>query len=215
MMLFFGDSLTSGENNHSKSYVSYLNVADRCLNFGVSGTTIGDYSLYPVESNDLLNLLYKNRLFLRTADVVFLEYGINDITSVAVGYARLIDVIVALNKCVDFIKQMNSSCRVVFILPAWDLDVIPLLAQSQFRYIKTYLDSLFYNKNEFEEVWIESYKTFAKFAFRKFGEKNLMTLILNKDFMYYYISEDGIHPTDFGYQIIADCIKRQMEEKEI
>jgi len=215
MMLFFGDSLTSGENNHSKSYVSYLNVADHCLNFGVSGTTIGDYSLYPVESNDLLNLLYKNRLFLRTADVVFLEYGINDITSVAVGYARLIDVVVALNKCVDFIKQMNPSCRVVFIVPTWDLSTISVLAHSQFEYIQTYLDSSFYNKDEFKKVWIENYKAFAKFAFKMFGEKNFMTLILSKSFMDYYISEDGIHPTDFGYQIIADCIKRQMEEKEI
>ena len=65
--LFFGDSLTSGENNDGKSFVEYIPHSEKV---GVSGTTIGEYSIYPVDGYSLLSQIPRNIEKIKKAEGV-------------------------------------------------------------------------------------------------------------------------------------------------
>ena len=205
MILFFGDSLTSGENNQFKSYVDYLGLNDY-INYGVSGTTLDDYSLYPVGKTDLYNLLQENKSQLAQAESIFIEYGVNDISSVVSKYTTIERVICSLIKCIDFIKQ-NSSAKINFILIGNNKKSIDLFAKNQINYLKKdYLKSTNIHLSKYK--WIKNYDRFASIV------KN------NRDLNVYYLYEgeypsnlidaDGIHPTDTGYKIIASNIRKDI-----
>ena len=124
MTLFFGDSYTSGENNNTVSWVNYIGMHDDYVNNAISGTTMGDYSLYPVKDHDLLHQLYQQTEEIKKADRIVLAYGLNDIAAVATGYTKIINVKVALIKCLDYIKQINFDCVIDFVIPTLEEDII-------------------------------------------------------------------------------------------
>lgn len=149
MVIFFGDSLTSGENNNFISYVQKLS-ASHYINCAVSGTTIGDYSLYPVRHNNLLELLYKNEEQVKKADKIFLSYGANDIASLAVGYCSIQDIKISLNKCIDFIHQVNPNCSIKYIFLSSIKSVTYKLGKFQKEYLDEYLG---FSVEDFQQKW--------------------------------------------------------------
>ena len=113
MNLFFGDSLTAGENNNNISFVDY--VKGNTMNLGISGTTIGEYSIYPVDGNSLLGVINRNQNAIKTSDKIFLEYGCNDVAAIMCGFATIQIVTVSLVKAIDWIKQLNPRCKIYFL----------------------------------------------------------------------------------------------------
>ena len=161
-ILFLGDSLTSAENNNYKGFVEKLRL-QFFENKGVSGSTIGDYSLYPVGNTDLLSLTFKYKDFIAESDYLFIEYGINDIASATVGYTTNNHIYITLNKCIDNIYQINKDIKIVYLLPTLDLKVLSEIAKSQYDYLKEYLDEeIVGDKGHFIELCTNNYSSFAK-----------------------------------------------------
>lgn len=93
-LLFVGDSFTAGENNNFISYVQYIDKSYDSTQIGVPGTTIGEYSLYSVDGFSLLSQIDKYKDDISKANTIFLEYGINDISSMLgnkVSYQQILD----------------------------------------------------------------------------------------------------------------------------
>lgn len=203
-ILFFGDSLTSGENNNFISFVDKLNLKNY-TNYGVSGTTLGDYSLYPVGKNNLIDLIEEHQSEIKTADIIFLEYGCNDISSVEAGYTNLNTVIISLVKCIDYITQLNPKVQIYFI----SLGVTKnIFSKGQVDYLNTC-----YLKNSdisiVNENWISTYMKFESIMSSII--KNhivLSTKSLSQDLL----DMDNLHPNDKGYSLIAEEIKNQLGE---
>jgi lysophospholipase L1-like esterase len=198
MIIFFGDSLTSGENNNFQGFVEKMNK-DNCWNVGVSGTCIGDYSLYPVGATNLIQQLYKT--YLKNASTVILEYGSNDISSIVTGYVNLTRVEIELIKSVDFIKQQNPDAQIFFILLGKNKNK---MAKAQCDYLNN--DYIKAPHRVFSsQEWVRIYDIFEDFV------KNLLYVIelpmLDDD----DIDVDGIHPNDKGYKKIAEKIKCFLE----
>lgn len=197
----FGDSIAAGENNGGVSFVEYLGGTN--FNAGVSGTTIGEYSIYPVDGNSLLSLIGKNANLLKNCENVLIEYGCNDVASIMCGFATEQTVIVSLVKALDWIKQINPNCHVYFLALGSD-GVITEFAKNECNYLQ--------------------YDYFGKFGFRfpvnKFAEiyKNLLNHIGKIcDILYMFydtvelsscISSDGIHPNDLGHTTIAEKLNQ-------
>ena len=135
MILFFGDSITSGENNNFNGFVEKLNNKE-CINLGVSGTCLGNYSLYPVGKNNLTDLVIKEKDKIKDADVMFIEYGSNDISSVLLNYTNINNCLIELVKAVDAISQINDNARLYFVC----------LGENKKRFAKGQVD---YLKNDY------------------------------------------------------------------
>lgn len=208
MKLIFGDSLTSGENNNFVGYVEYLNKMPELKNallknFGVSGTCIGDYSIYPTGSNNLIQLLYKNSDQIKLADSIFLEYGTNDITSLTADYINKSSIEIDLIKCLDYIKQINPDIVIYFILLG---DNKVKMAKAQADYINNdYLKSSNVRINGIR--WLGNYVNFEKFV------KNLDVKIIElPSLSSEMIDTDNMHPNDTGYLKIAEVLKPYIME---
>ena len=208
MKLIFGDSLTSGENNNFVGYVEYLNKMPELKNallknFGVSGTCIGDYSIYPVGANNLIQLLYKNSDQIKLADSIFLEYGTNDITSLTADYINKSSIEIDLIKCLDYIKQINPDIVIYFILLG---DNKVKMAKAQADYINNdYLKSSNVRINGIR--WLGNYVNFEKFV------KNLDVKIIElPSLSSEMIDTDNMHPNDTGYLKIAEVLKPYIME---
>ena len=211
-ILFFGDSLTSGENNNFDSYADKLNLK-YSWNFAISGTTIGDYSLYPVGETHLLKLLEMKDKSVRAADIIFLAYGANDITSAAMKYVSISNVLMDLNKSIDLIKQKNPECKIYYILPSQNKNVILSMAEANENYLKEYLSGIKIDKN-FIKRWVDGYKDFHKYIKHKFID-DIFYMISDERFMEERICSDGLHPDDYGYEIIKNNIEGQLLSKSI
>jgi lysophospholipase L1-like esterase len=197
MIIFFGDSLTSGENNNFESFVEKLKFIDY-KNNGISGTCIGNYSIYPVSNNNLIDKLYSDKDLCK-ADKIILEYSSNDVSSVLCDYTSISKVKINLIKCIDFIKQNNKNCNIYFILLGENKYS---LAEGQCKYLSNdYLKS--FEKIYSREKWLEIYDELYYFI------KSLETLkvieipLLQRD----EIDLDGMHPNDKGYEKIASYLK--------
>lgn len=203
MILFFGDSLISAENNNFNGIVEKLNIKDS-INLGISGTCIGNYSIYPVKDNNLIQLLYKNEDKIKQADKIFLEYGSNDISSICCGYSNLQTVLIELNKCIDFIKQTNSKIEIYFILLGKNIEIFSEGQCSYLKndYLKSFNNLLFPLLKEMKLNWISNYKKFEFYV--KQMDINIIELPLLslKD-----IDSDNMHPSNIGYTKIAKYLK--------
>lgn len=197
--LFFGDSITSAENNNYNSFVKKLKLK-KYRNYGVSGTTIGNYSLYPVGETDLLHLTFKYKSRIRKTDYIFIEYGINDIASVVVGYTTLLNVKFDLNKCIDNIMQINPKAKIVYLVPS-DLKSIAL---RQYKYLRDYL-RIKEEKTIFINRYITGFIELIKYV--NTLSIDVINLIKIED---RYIDSDNLHPNDEGYQIIANQLKEDL-----
>lgn len=199
-ILFFGDSLTSAENNNYKGFVEKLSFSNY-INYGVSGTTFGNYSLYPVKDNDLLSLLYKHTNKLKSAKIIILEYGINDTSAIFANYTSLSTAIISFVKCVDYIKQV-SSAKIYFIELGCNVD---LFAKSQTNYLlNNYLSVVPITPCS---SWKSIYNSLINIVKEILPSIKLTLSPLTKD----HIDTDEIHPNDIGYNIIAEDIKKQLK----
>lgn len=210
MIIFYGDSFTSGENNNFISYVDKLGIKN-CLNKSISGTTIGSYSLYPVKDNDLLNLLYKDE-DLKSSKKIILSYGINDIASVTIGNTTLLKVKLELNRCLDYIRQINPHCNIQFILVGDNRSVLKEIAKCQLKYLYYYFDAYFIDLESFEDDYIENFNSFNSFIKNKVT--SVFTMFENGNDFVNNLDNDGLHPTDAGYEIIRNNLLKNGFEGE-
>lgn len=202
MNLFFGDSLTAGENNNNISFVDYV----RCnsLNLGISGTTIGEYSIYPVDGNSLLGVINKHQNAIKTADKIFLEYGCNDVAAIMCGFATIQTVTVSLVKAIDWIKQLNPRCKIYF-LALGDEGAINTFAGNECYY----LENDYFSKFDFK---------FTISVFSDIYNKILTNIDKICDIIYMFdgevssdwLSDDGVHPSNAGHIEIASNIDKYM-----
>lgn len=214
-VLFFGDSFTSGENNNFNSYVEKLGL-ENYRNFGVSGTTIGDYSIYPVGPNDFLNQLQKNIVEVRGADIICLEYGINDATAYYMDMINDNQLFMSIIKCIDFIRQVNKKAKIVYLQVAENFKIIEELGKAQLTYLRNdYLKDVvnFFQMSESRGTWVYIYQWISKVINKKVDKT--IVLIDDIDFMKKYIDSDSIHPNDEGYQIIANKVREELNYEGI
>lgn len=207
MILFFGDSFTSGENTISDcSFVDFIQTSDSCINVGISGTTMGDYSIYPVGQNSLLDRITKNKTSVKKADTIFLEYGINDVSAIMAGFVSEKVVMVSFVKAVDLIKQINPDAKIIFLSISDRDKVIMDTAKLHCNY----LSNIYFHDFEFEipfRLWYNNYKTLIDKIMK---HCKVVPMITQDDFYDNYLSDDNIHPTVEGHKIIAENIKAKM-----
>lgn len=206
-LVVFGDSFSEGD-----TYVNELRSSFRVKNLAVSGTTVGDYSIYPVGRNCLLDKLYDNVKAIRKADIILLEYGLNDASSLAVGYTNQVRVHYDLVKAKDFIEQINSKAKVMFLVPG---------GVGKFEYVKRHVN---YINNEYVRGdvdtnvvfmdWIRGLSVFVKYVEEVFNESRVIRMINSLDDLIGYLAEDGIHPNKRGHIIIAVNILKYLKEEE-
>jgi len=202
MNLFFGDSLTAGENNNDTSFVNYVKC--NSLNLGISGTTIGEYSIYPVDGNSLLGVIARNQNSIKDADKIFLEYGCNDVAAIMCGFATIQTVTVSFVKAIDWIRQLNPFCKIYF-LALGNEGVISSFARNECYY----LENAYFSKFDFK---------FPISVFSDIYNKILTNIDKICDIIYMFdsevssdwLSDDGVHPSNAGHIEIASNIDKYM-----
>lgn len=204
-LVFYGDSLTSGENNSFISYVDKLRdkfPSNEIIKFGVSGTTTGEYSLYPVEGDSLISQLHRTVLTFKDCDLIFLEYGINDVSAIVCGKTSLTNVLLEFRKCVDFIRQNNSRCKIIFLTVA----DVSLMSELQYKYLsEDYLadvrDLVYIDYSSWSKIYI-SICSFAKKLCDYVFELYPVGLDMRN-----FMDTDNLHPNDAGYDEISKHIE--------
>ena len=209
-VIFFGDSITEGANS-TIDFVEYLSrgrstpgVMNATYNVAVSGTTIGEYSIYPVDGNSLSALYPKTDL--KNFDTIFLEYGVNDVSSIMCGFTTLDKVIISFVKAIDGIKQCTDA-DIKFLALSTDYGIINKYAQLQCDY----LSNDYFKGYKFQfppNIWASNYEKLIRAVSKrvdvipmiedvKFFDKNAET-----------ISVDNLHPNSKGHYIIAENISK-------
>lgn len=201
-VVFFGDSLTAGENCHT-TFTEFMPETWNVRNFGVSGTTIGEYSIFPVDGDSLLGQIGKHQDYIKKADVVFIEYGSNDISAIMCGFATVQTVIVSLVKALDWIKQLNPNCQIKFLALSSDEDVIKEKAFNMCTYLQYDYFSNFkfvFPEGVYEKTYFEILDNIDKVCD--------IIYMFDRDMNYEdkYISSDNIHPNEAGHLRIAKNI---------
>lgn len=187
-MIIYGDSYTSGENNGNISFADYLDLK-KC---GVSGSCLGEYSIYPVQGGSFLSS-YK-----KSGKAVLLEYGINDAASLAVGYVSMDTIKVSIAKTVDLLKDND----VYFLALTKNEDDLKAFCERYVDYLNLdYLGGLY---TVSDTAFQDGYKSFVALTQKKFK-----TLYMLPD-GFQDFDKDGIHPTNKGYKIIAEYLKSQL-----
>ena len=205
--VFFGDSITEG-SNCSISFVDYVNPVSTFENNGISGTTIGEYSIYPVDGNSLLSVYNKSELITK-ADMIFLEYGTNDVSAIMCGFTTLQTVIVSFIKALDGIRQLNPNSIITFLAISTDHDIINKHSELQCNYLK----NDYFKGYDFQfpvSMCTSLYQQFIK------AVSNRVKVIPMIDDISFYdenaecISDDNLHPNRKGHYTIAETIRKYM-----
>lgn len=205
-VVFIGDSMTSGENNGCKSYAHYFQEMNKDYNvtiLGVSGSCFGNYSIYPVESN-LYTMIDKNEDILYKADLIVIEFGVNDAAAVSLGYVDLLKVYISINRAVDYIKQI-SSAKLLFILAVNPSSI--QFTDYLFKYT-TYLNT------EYLLQGISCHLLHLDDAYSciySFIDQNFNLITMDKD-LYNNLDVDNIHPNDKGYKEFAERLTNYLHE---
>lgn len=198
--LFFGDSLTAGENARF-SFVDYSDFGG--INLAVSGTTIGEYSIYPVDGNSLLSVIASHEDTIKFADEIYIEYGCNDVSAIMCGFATVQTVTVALVKAIDWIRQLNKKAPIYFLaLGEEGSNVLKLFAKGQCDYLENDYFGAF-NFSFPASIYSEVYSQIINNA------SNLCDIIYmfdDKTFKSEYISSDNMHPSTKGHRHIASLL---------
>lgn len=207
-LVVFGDSFAEG-----KSFVSKLHSSYRIKNLALSGTTVGDYSIYPVGRNCLLDRLYDNKKVVKKADIIMLEYGINDASSMYSKYADITGVMFDLVKAYDFIKQNNPAADIVFVLLTNKPEGMLHYASTHAKYIKNeYTRGVMYVYDT-PYRWKECYQLFAQAVRAVFGEKNVIYMVDKMEDLTKNLCSDKMHPNELGHSIIARNILKYMQRR--
>lgn len=200
-VIFFGDSLTAGSNSPG----SYVDVLTRlgydCKNRGISGTTVGEYSIYPVDGYSLSQLYPKDEL-LSSVDSIVLEYGINDVSSIMCGFTTFDVAIISFVKALDGINQINGHAKKIFLSISNDDEVIDEMARRQCDYLSNnYFDG--YDFSFPFTRWADIYKRMIK----EIGKRIKVVPMIDKVSFFDYnsgcVSDDNIHPNYKGHTEIA------------
>ena len=206
MYLFFGDSLTEG-SNCEHSFTDYLPCEWDVYNLSVSGTTIGEYSIYPVDGDSLLGQISKHTEGIKCASDIFIEYGSNDVSAVMCGFATIQTVIVSFVKAIDWIKQLNPDVTIHF-LGIIDDAIIMNRAEKMCDYLKNdYFKS--FNFNFPVNIYVAYYKQIIDNISKVCDIITMFDAAMLND-MDSYISDDNIHPNELGHKRIADNILMQL-----
>lgn len=204
---FFGDSITSGENNNFISYVEYLKLNGNIVNNGVSGTTFGRYSLYPVNNFCLESLL--EGITPQEADnyAIVISYGPNDCSSACLNYVNIKNVLIDFIRCVDMIRQTFKHCKLVFLGISSEYSILLQIALKQKEYLKELYFKHINSEFDFDNFiyeWVNNYYKVIKLASEICDETHMM-MDSNFDIIN-DMDEDGLHPNDVGYFKIANKI---------
>lgn len=202
MNLFFGDSLTAGENNNDVSFVDY--VKGNSINLGISGTTIGEYSIYPVDGNSLLSVIARNQETIKCADTICLEYGCNDVAAIMCGFATIQTVTVSLIKAIDWIRQLNPFCKIYF-LALGNESIITTFAGNECYY----LENNYFSRFDFKfpiSVFSDTYNKILTNIDRICDIIYMFDSEVSSD----WLSDDGVHPSNAGHIEIASNINKYM-----
>lgn len=197
--LFLGDSFTSGENNDNISFADY--VKGNSHNLGISGTTIGEYSIYPVDGNSLLSIISKNTELISNADKIFIEYGINDVSAIMCGFTTEQHVIISFVKALDWIKQLNPNADIYFLALSEDRDIIENFAKLQCTYLKTDYFK-FYDFIFPKSIWSTTYVSLIRALAKVVKVVPMITEFSFEE----HIDKDNLHPNDKGYRLIAETV---------
>lgn len=208
----FGDSFTTGQNNNWNGLATYIADYSGCWsldNRAISGTTLGEYSIYPVDGDNLLSKLKRSIAFIKEANLIILEFGINDAVSLMIQNVSFRQVLVTIAKVDDFIRQTNPKAEVVFLKLTNDKQLLRDYAYLQQRYLSEYYMKDLISKYEMDS-WDKLYDMFIKAVEKRF---KIVEMISNSpNFLLTKLDSDRIHPTDEGYREIAQNIVKQLEE---
>lgn len=203
-IIFFGDSITEGANSE-QDFVGYLNNYTTAYNVGISGTTIGEYSIYPVDGQSLSALYPK--IDLSRYDEIFLEYGTNDVSAIMCGFTTLQKVIVSFVKAIDGIHQKNPSAKIRFLAISLDHNIILEHSKLQCAYLKEdYFKG--YDFNFPVNLCASLYEQLIEDV-----QKRVEVIPMIEDIRFFSpeaecIGNDNLHPNEKGHIIIADTIKK-------
>lgn len=194
-IIIFGDSISAGQNSKVK-YSDYLD--GKVINKAVSGTTIGEYSIYPVDGYSLLSLYNKDDR-IKDADTILLEYGINDTTAVLCDFIDVNKIMLNFVKALDGIKQINPKANIKFLSFSDRNDVLLNYASLQCDY----LANDYFRNYDFSfpvSLWADTYKFIVDGISRSI---DVVPMIYDVDFLDKYISSDSIHPNEDGHRLIS------------
>lgn len=215
MWLFFGDSLLEGVNV-DKTVVDYMNELEgyachRKENLAVSGTTIGEYSIYPVDGSSLLSMYELDNINRMNVKKIFLCYGSNDISAFMCGFITVKQILVNFVKAVDGLRQYYPNAEIIFLSVTKYGEVLNKYATLQCNYLKTdYFKG--YNFSFPASVYADNYATFHDKIVAsqdKTGIK-VIPMIQNPHFFDKCIGPDNLHPNDLGNKLIAETIMREL-----
>lgn len=210
-LLFIGNSFTAGENNNFVGYVQYLDKSYDSTPIGISGTTIGEYSLYLVDGFSLLLQIDKYKEEIVKAETIFLEYGINDISSMLgnkVPYHGILD---TLDKAISALKQINPTAKIKFLVLSLDNEVIISYANNHHEYLtKDYYPNQ--DINHIKQMWADNYIKIIKDISNRL---ETIPMILDLNQLNKYLAKNTMHPSKEGYKIIANNINSHLLSKEI
>ena len=209
-IVFFGDSITEGSNcdfSFAECIEDTRHYED-VVNLGVSGTTIGEYSIYPVDGDSLLRMARTPELGYATK--VFIEYGINDVSSIMCGFVDEHQVIVNFVKALDGIQQRVNNAELYFLAISCDTDIIKQYAKLQCDYLSNEYFRGF-NFTFPSLTWADQYERLID----NFS-KRLKIIPMVEDDTFFdedskYLSFDKLHPNDEGHHVIADTICKHIE----
>ena len=210
-LLFIGDSFTAGENNNFISYVQYIDKSYDSTQIGVPGTTIGEYSLYLPKGYSLLSQIEKHKDTIAKVDTIYLEYGINDISSMLgnkVSYQKILD---TLDQAISTLRQINPNAKIKFLVLSLDNEVIFSYANNHHEY----LTKEFYPNQDIDyikKMWADNYIKLIKDISNRL---ETIPMILNLNQLNKYFVENSMHPSKEGYKIIANNINSYLLSKEI
>ena len=204
-MIIYGDSFSSNDNGVSwVDEFSKLSQGTPCVNKAVSGSCFGNYSLYPVISNGVDEVI---NTYNKGENEIILSYGINDVSSIIMNYTTLDRVLIDINKCVDHILQNNPDCHISFLFLSENDKVIQEMANKQYEYLSTYFPKGFMDFNV--TTWEEYYNYFYKEIINYFKQYIYINLIPMYNDCKEYVDNllpDNMHPNINGAHIIANRV---------
>ena len=202
-IICFGDSILAGSNSKTKFTDYFQDDKTMVINKGISGTTIGEYSIYPVDGNSLLSIYNKDSI-IKDADTIILEYGINDVTAIMCGFTDFDKVMISFIKALDGIRQLNPRAEIKFLSISDNNETLLRYAILQCCYLQ---EEYFvnYDFNFPASKWADLYRYLIDSVSKSV---TVIPMIHTTEFIDKYISSDLIHPNEDGHRLIAVNIEK-------
>jgi len=200
--LFFGDSITYGE--YDGVLGGWTDILKRYFHSRFINENIEELNVFNLgiggETTDGLVKRFSTEAAARTSpdqNLIFFAYGANDV-ALKEGY-RMVDpkkLRVNLQEVIEKAKKITSYLYIISILPvasAIDDITVPSGKQRSNQAIAEYNKLLQEFAAQNGIVFVDLYNMF-------FAEKDI------------FLSGDGVHPNDKGYQFISEHIKPLIEK---